>query len=94
MKNEKFNSAENRNIILKTAKKRVAFKKHVTLYILINMLLWIVFFIPIDKKIFLYTLLFVLLAWTIIIVGHYFYAIKWNKKMLEKEVETILKGDD
>jgi len=94
MNNKKLNADENKDAILKTAKKRVAFKKHITLYVLINLLLWIVYFIPINKTILLYTLLFVLLAWTLIIVGHYFYAIKWNKKMIEKEVETIMKGDD
>jgi len=94
MNNKKFNTDENKDAILKTAKKRVAFKKHVTLYVLINLLLWIVYFIPINRPILFYTLLFVLLTWTLIIVGHYFFAIKWNKKMIDKEVEIIIKGDD
>jgi len=93
MNNENFNSDENKDAILKSAKKRVGFKKHVTLYVLINLLLWIVYFIPIDKTILLYTLLFVLLAWTIVIIGHYYYAIKWNKKMLEKEMDNLMKED-
>jgi len=85
------NDVANNELILKTAKKRVTFKKHLTLYILINLLLWIIYFIPLDPKTLLYTLLFVLLIWSLIIVGHYFYAIKWNKKMLEKEVENLMK---
>jgi heme/copper-type cytochrome/quinol oxidase subunit 4 len=80
------------DLVLKTAKKRVGFKKHVTFYILANLLLWVVFFFLFkgkEDKTFLHAILFVLLIWTIIIVGHYFYAIKWNKKMLEKEVEKL-----
>ena len=84
---------ENNDLVLNAAKKRIGFKKHLTLFILINLLLWIVYFIPFDKKTFLYTLLFVLLAWSLIIVGHYFYAIKWNKKMLEKEIEKIMNNE-
>ena len=84
------NKIENDELILKIAKKRVAFKKHITFYILINLLLWVVYFIPIEKKTLLYILLFVSLAWTIIIIGHYFFAMKWNKKMLEKEIENLI----
>ena len=80
------------DLVLKTAKKRVGFKKHLTFYILINLLLWVVFFFIFkgkDDKTFFNSILFLLLIWTIVIVGHYFYAMKWNKKMLEKEIESI-----
>ncbi|MCL2168214.1 MAG: 2TM domain-containing protein [Lentimicrobiaceae bacterium] len=86
------NEIENNELILKTAKKRVAFKKHITFYILINLLLWVVYFIPIEKKTLLYILLFVSLTWTIVIICHYFIAMKWNKKMLEKEIANLIKN--
>jgi len=85
------NNEANNELVVKTAKKRIKFKKHLTLYILVNLLLWIVYFVPFDRRTLLYTLLFVLLAWTIVIIGHYFYAIKWNKKMLDKEIENLMK---
>ena len=84
------NNIENNDLVLKTAKKRVKFKKHLTLYILINLMLWVAYFIPLDRKTLLYILLGILSTWTIVIIAHYFFAIKWNKKMLDKEVESLL----
>jgi len=84
----------NKDIVLQTAKKRVLFKKHLLIYILVNLLLWVVFlflFKGKEDKTFLYLILFVLITWTIILVGHYFYAMKWNKKMVEKEVQFLIK---
>jgi heme/copper-type cytochrome/quinol oxidase subunit 4 len=84
----------NKDLILQTAKKRVHFKKHVIVYILANLLLWTLFFFLFkgkEDKTFLYSILFVLITWTIILVGHYFYAMKWNKKMVEKEVQSLIK---
>jgi hypothetical protein len=81
-------------IILKAAKKRVGFKKHLTIYLLINLFLWILFFFLFKGKengTFFNFILFIFLTWTILIVGHYYYAIKWNKKMLEKEVQNLIK---
>ena len=84
----------NKDLVLKTAKKRVQFKKHFTVFVLVNLLLWIIFlflFKGKEDKTFLQINLFVLFTWTVIIIGHYFYAIKWNKKMVDKEVQSILK---
>jgi len=84
----------NNDLVVKTAKKRVRFKKHVTVYLLVNLFLWVLFYFLFRKsedKTFFDVILFVLLTWTIIVTGHYFYAIKWNKKMLEKEVESLMK---
>ncbi|MCL2245695.1 MAG: 2TM domain-containing protein [Lentimicrobiaceae bacterium] len=88
------NDIVNNELVLKTAKKRVAFKKHFTLFILVNLLLWVIFFFLFkgkEDKTFFNTIFFVLLTWTIVIIGHYFYAIKWNRRMLEKEVENLTK---
>ena len=87
------NEIENNELILKTAKKRVAFKKHITFYILINLMLWVVFFFLFkgkEDKTFFYCILFLLLIWTIVIIGHYFFAMKWNKKMLDKEIANLI----
>jgi len=87
------NEIENNELILKTAKKRVAFKKHITFYILVNLLLWVVFFFLFkgkEDKTFFYCILFLLLIWTIVIIGHYFFAMKWNKKMLDKEIANLI----
>jgi ACR3 family arsenite efflux pump ArsB len=86
----------NKYLILKTAKKRVHFKKHITIYILLNLLLWVIFLFLFrgkhaNERVFLQINLFILCIWTILIIGHYFYAIKWNKKMIDKEVQSILK---
>ena len=81
-------------LVIKTAKKRVVFKKHATIYILVNLLLWVLFFFLFKGKedpTFFNIILFIFITWTIVIIGHYFYAMKWNKEMLEKEIETIMK---
>ena len=84
-----------KNFIVKIAKKRVAFKKHATVYILVNLLLWVFFFFLFKQRdpehTFLYSFLFVSLTWSILLAGHYFYAIKWNNKMVEKEVQSLIK---
>jgi len=90
------NHPANKDFIIKIAKKRVAFKKHLTIYILANLLLWISFFFLFKKldnpeNTFLYSFLFISLIWSILLIGHYFYAIKWNKKMVEKEVQSLIK---
>ncbi|MCL1850041.1 MAG: 2TM domain-containing protein [Bacteroidetes bacterium] len=87
------NDIVNNESVLKTAKKRVGFKKHITVYILVNLLLWVVFYFIFkgrEDQTFFQTILFISIIWTIIIIGHYFYAIKWNKRMVEKEVEKII----
>jgi len=84
----------NNDLVLKTARKRVAFKKHITVYILLNLFLWVLYFFLFrksDDKMFFNSILFLLITWTIIIIGHYFYAMKWNRKMLEKEIESLMK---
>ena len=84
----------NNDLVIKTAKRRVAFKKHFTAYILLNLLLWVLYFFLFRKsedKMFFNCILFVLITWTIISVGHYFYAMRWNKKMLDKEIESLMK---
>jgi len=80
--------------ILKIAKKRVQFKKHLTVFVLVNLFLWALFLFlfkwkRIDEITFLHIILFILITWTIIVVGHYFYAIKWDKTMMEKEIKKI-----
>jgi uncharacterized membrane protein YGL010W len=89
-----FEQLPNHDLVLRTAKKRVAFKKHLTIYILLNLLLWVLYFFLFRKsedKMFLHSVLFVFIAWTIIVIGHYFFAVRWNKTMLEKEIETLIK---
>ena len=81
-----------KDFILKIAKKRVAYKKHLTIYILVNLLLWVSFFFLFNKRdpenTFLYSFLFISLIWLILLTGHYFYATKWNKKMVENKPQT------
>jgi len=67
-----------KDLILKTAKKRVQFKQHVIVYILANMLLWIVFFVlskgkHVDDDAFLKINLYILITWSVVLIGHYFY---------------------
>lgn len=93
------NSAEKPEVeytqIYKKAKKRVHFKIHMGFYLLILSFLWLVWFFIFKKNstetLFLESILFLTLAWTLVIIGHYLYAFKWNSSMLENEIKNLLK---
>jgi hypothetical protein len=83
--------------IYKKAKKRVQFKIHTLVYILVLLFLWIVWFFIFDKKTdspFFEVVLFLSLVWSILIIGHYFFSYRWNNAMLENEIKKILKKNN
>jgi len=90
------NNISAKDSILKIAKKRVRFKQHVIIFFLFNLFIWVVYFFIFKGKhsgdaTFLKAILFILILWSIVLVGHYFFAMKWTKKMLEREVKELLK---
>lgn len=80
--------------LYKQASRRVAFKSHVFLYILINLLLWVVWafiFRTKDDTTFFTCILFVTIVWFIILMVHYIIVYRGTKSMVEKELKKLQK---
>ena len=80
--------------VYKKAKKRVHFKIHLGFYVLILLFLWLVWafiFKNNDDQLFFKSILFLTLAWTLVLVGHFLYSYKWNSSLVENEIKNLLK---
>lgn len=84
--------------LYKQASRRVAFKSHVFIYILINLLLWVVWaFIfrkpddPAADTTFFKCILFVSIVWFIILLVHYVIVYRGNKSLIDKELKKLQK---
>ncbi len=80
--------------VYKKAKKRVHFKIHLGFYVLILLFLWLVWFFIFKNnsdQLFFKSILFLTLAWTLVLVGHFLYSYKWNNSLVENEIKNLLK---
>ncbi len=79
--------------IANKAKKRVRFKIHITIYILICLLLWIFWNFILkggsSSQSAFNAFLFITLVWGICIIAHYLLVYKWNKTYVEKEIKSL-----
>lgn len=82
--------------LYKQASRRVAFKTHVFLYVLINLLLWIIWAfifrkpeIPDADPTFFKLTLFVSIVWLIILMVHYVLVYRGTKSLIEKELKKL-----
>ncbi|HNY62908.1 MAG TPA: 2TM domain-containing protein [Bacteroidales bacterium] len=78
------------------AKKRVNFKIHAAIYLIILAILWVIWgFIfknsSAETSIFLKSILFITIIWSIILIAHYLYAFKWNSALVERELQRMIK---
>ena len=81
------------------AKRRVHFKVHLTIFLVINLIIWALWFTLFDaivtdpyitsaiQKAFIC----VTLVWLLILILHYFIAYKWNKTFVENELSKLKK---
>jgi uncharacterized protein YacL len=84
--------------LYKKATRRAAFKIHLAIYVLVNLIFWLIWFFiiksePLDPtsiKI-LKTLIFFTIVWLLLLVGHYLAVYRWNKTLVEKELNKLLK---
>lgn len=80
--------------VYKKAKKRVHFKIHLGFYVLILLFLWLVWIFIFKNngdQLFFKSILFLTLAWTLVLAGHFLYAYKWNNTLVENEIKNLLK---
>lgn len=79
------------------ARKRVQFKVHLMIFVLTNLILWLIFWF--GSKLFkedarsfvLQFVLFVSLAWGVVVYAHYLIVYKWGKTLVEKEFDKLKK---
>ena len=78
---------------------RVRFKIHISRFIIVNLLLWVLFFtlfnaIVTDYHIrtaILKVFISITLVWLLLVILHYCISYKWNKTFVEKELTRIRK---
>ncbi|MEI6347716.1 MAG: 2TM domain-containing protein [Bacteroidota bacterium] len=83
-------------IIYKKAKRSVGFKSHFTIYILVNILFWLLWIFisygDTDKFPLPWPVL-PTVGWGVAIVFHYLYAFKWSSNLIDKEYEKLIKKE-
>ena len=81
--------------LLKRASLRAGFKIHFTIYLLVNLLFWAIWFFVFRNTeaaaIGLKSILFLSVVWYIAITGHFFIAYRWNRSLVEKELVKLKK---
>ena len=84
--------------LYKKASRRAAFKIHLAVYFLVNLIFWLIWFFiikseepnPTSTKT-LNALIFFTIVWLLLLIGHYLAVYKWNKSLVEKELNKLLK---
>ncbi len=74
------------------AARRTSFKMHLTIFLLTNAFLWVVWlflFKGKDDQTFLTAILFVLIVWLLGLIIHYLIAYNWTKNLKEKELSSL-----
>lgn len=78
----------------KMASRRTGFKKHLAIFILVNVFLWVVWYFLFrdnTENTFLMAILFVFIVWLLGIILHYMIVYKWTKSYKEKELNSLKK---
>lgn len=77
------------------ARNRAAFIKHLLVFILVNALIWVIWAFVFRgteaDNLFLKSILFVSIAWLIILIGHYIFVYTFNSSLVEKEIKKLKK---
>ena len=97
MEQEIFSLEEEKQIRNK-AKKRIGFKIHGAIYLMVCVLFWLVWIFIFKGSKYedlstaaLKFFLFITLTWGICVFAHYLIVYKWNKSYLEKEIKHLKK---
>jgi len=98
---DKLYSEQEEQTLRKKAQKRVSFKIHFTVFILVNLLIWLFWFFifsNMDDGAFrqstLKTFFFISSVWSIFMIAHYLFIYKWNKSFVEKEIRRLKKEEE
>ncbi|MBO7587451.1 MAG: 2TM domain-containing protein [Bacteroidales bacterium] len=81
------------------ATSRMRFRIHLGLFVLINLIIWVLYFTLFNAIVTDYSIkwailkvfICITLAWLLLVILHYCIAFKWNKTLVEKELNRIRK---
>ena len=86
---------ENEKKLYNKARNRAAFRIHLLIFILVNALFWVIYFFFFKgteaNDVFFKAVLFVTIAWLIILIGHNVFVRVFNSTIVEKELKKIKK---
>ena len=86
---------ENEQKLYSKARNRAAFRIHLLIFILVNALFWVIWYFVFRgteaNDVFFKSVLFVTIAWLIILIGHNVFIRIFNSTILEKELKKIKK---
>ncbi|MBO4654184.1 MAG: 2TM domain-containing protein [Bacteroidales bacterium] len=86
---------ENEKKLYNKARLRAAFRIHLLIFILVNALFWVIWYFVFRgteaNDVFFKAVLFVTIAWLIILVGHNVFVRVFNSTIVEKELKKIKK---
>lgn len=92
-------SAEEEASMINASKSRVIFKIHLTVFVVINLIIWALWFTLFNAVVtdayistaILKAFLCVTLVWFLIVILHFLIAYRWNRTLVEKELARIRK---
>ena len=92
-------SAEEEASMINASKSRVIFKIHLTVFVVINLIIWALWFTLFNAVVtdayistaILKAFLCVTLVWFLIVILHFLIAYRWNRTLVEKELARIKK---
>ncbi|MBP5664288.1 MAG: 2TM domain-containing protein [Bacteroidales bacterium] len=86
---------ENEKKLYNKARNRAAFRIHLMIFILVNALFWVIWYFVFRgteaNDVFFKAVLFVTIAWLIILIGHNVFVRMFNSTIVEKELKKIKK---
>ena len=86
---------ENEQKLYSKARNRAAFRIHLMIFILVNALFWVIWYFVFRgteaNDVFFKAVLFVTIAWLIILIGHNVFVRMFNSTIVEKELKKIKK---
>lgn len=86
---------ENEQKLYSKARNRAAFRIHLMIFILVNALFWVIWYFVFRgteaNDIFFKSVLFVTIAWLIILIGHNVFLRIFNSTIVEKELKKLKK---
>lgn len=92
-------SAEEEASMINASKSRVIFKIHLTVFVVLNLIIWALWFTLFNAVVtdayistaILKAFLCVTLVWFLIVILHFLIAYRWNRTLVEKELARIRK---
>lgn len=91
-------SPEEEARMINVSKSRVYFKVHLVIFLVINLIVWVLWFLFLNGVVkeylyydFLKAFLCITLVWLLLVILHYLIAYRWSKTFVERELSRLKK---